>query len=426
MCKEPDFDSGVVTVKDGKRRFVRVWPDPVALIEAAPGVWREIENISVDFNLTVLKQARDEFICRYHAGFPDLGDAIKPGRECPAVSAIPPGILKHLMRLDERVRRRELFLSVIPQSILEIVKRFPGKHYALLRALSRHPGLTELLETNPLMGFLAATHPAWRRSTRGEMDALLRMRRRQILLRLGFPHSAEAIVHVTGKVLPWACRADLLPGFCAAMRESRNVRRLSFLRRINLGVMEIIASPGLLETVTNRLLGEVGTDAGEDTVGRAARALRACQDLRTARGGPAIPRVFRTLPALWRFCVRFTEFFSPDEISGLDVDLPKPPIPDTGAIRALRQYQDVADEAREQSNCVWELLPKLASGQLFLYRVLEPERATLSIERKNGKWCVNEIQGPKNEPVREETIAHVTQWLSGSEEETDVTTGETG
>jgi len=420
MCKEPDFYSGVVTVKDGKRRFVRVWPDPIALVEMVPGVWREIENISVDFNLTVLKQARDEFICRYHAGYPSLGDAIKPGRECPAASAIPPGILKHLIRLDERVRRRELFLSAIPQPILETVKRFPGEHYALLRALSRCPGLTQLLETNPLMGFLAATHAVRRRSTRGDMEALLGMRRRQILLRLGFPYGAEAIVHVTGKVLPWACRADLLSGFCAAMRESRNVRRLSFLSRINLGAMEIIASPELLEMVSNRLLGEVGTDGREDTVARSAHALRACHELREVSGGPAIERVFRTLSEVWRLCARCTEFLSPQEVAELDLALPKPPIPDTGAIRALRHSQDVADEAMEQSNCVWELLPKLASGQLFLYRVLEPERATLSIRRKNGKWCLNEIEGPKNEPVKEETIAQVVQWLHGAGEEADL------
>jgi hypothetical protein len=48
-----------------------------------------------------------------------------------------------------------------------------------------------------------------------------------------------------------------------------------------------------------------------------------------------------------------------------------------------------------------------------VYRILEPERATLSIARqRNGSWVIGEIKAQANSPVKESTIHQITDWLS--------------
>jgi hypothetical protein len=53
-----------------------------------------------------------------------------------------------------------------------------------------------------------------------------------------------------------------------------------------------------------------------------------------------------------------------------------------------------------------------ARGASVVYRVLEPERATLSLIRtETGRWEIGELKASRNRPVSEQTQDLVEQWL---------------
>jgi hypothetical protein len=52
-------------------------------------------------------------------------------------------------------------------------------------------------------------------------------------------------------------------------------------------------------------------------------------------------------------------------------------------------------------------------GHIYIYRVLHPERATLSITlRPDGSWRRSELKGPGNSHVRKETEKIIDNWLA--------------
>jgi hypothetical protein len=71
------------------------------------------------------------------------------------------------------------------------------------------------------------------------------------------------------------------------------------------------------------------------------------------------------------------------------------------------------EESREQVNCVRTYAYRVAEGLVYIYRVLAPERATLSImKRPDGSWRRSELAGYKNSIVRKETIRIIDTWLA--------------
>jgi len=64
------------------------------------------------------------------------------------------------------------------------------------------------------------------------------------------------------------------------------------------------------------------------------------------------------------------------------------------------------------------LAKEIAEGRLFLYRVLQPERATLSILPYGDTWVMQECRGPNNENRCADCIAAVHQWLATAQGKT--------
>ena len=69
------------------------------------------------------------------------------------------------------------------------------------------------------------------------------------------------------------------------------------------------------------------------------------------------------------------------------------------------------EEGKQQRNCVGVYATQVRRGKVYIYRVLEPERATLSIIIQNYEWCVSELKGRANCKVAPTTLLHVQKWL---------------
>ena len=85
---------------------------------------------------------------------------------------------------------------------------------------------------------------------------------------------------------------------------------------------------------------------------------------------------------------------------------PRPPLAETAEIRAIRSVHELIAESRIQKNCVATYAPAIREGEVFIYKVLRPHRATLELKLRGGAWVrgdlrlsCNRIPGPEVERV---------------------------
>ena len=68
-------------------------------------------------------------------------------------------------------------------------------------------------------------------------------------------------------------------------------------------------------------------------------------------------------------------------------------------------------EGDEMDHCIVTYLDELYFGDIFVYKILEPERATLAIVKNQGKWSIKELSLKSNKSPSKRTRAQVEQWL---------------
>jgi hypothetical protein len=90
-------------------------------------------------------------------------------------------------------------------------------------------------------------------------------------------------------------------------------------------------------------------------------------------------------------------------------------VPGTAHIVPLRAPQALVEEGRKQHNCVAGYAERVAGGDTYIYRVLAPQRATLSLVRwPGGGWQIGELLQVGNQPVSAATRRLVQGWLDAS------------
>jgi len=98
---------------------------------------------------------------------------------------------------------------------------------------------------------------------------------------------------------------------------------------------------------------------------------------------------------------------------GEDVQFPPPPVPGNDTIRPLTRSSDLQKESRLQGNCVKGYSHQVINRQCYIYRVMTPERATLSIvSGSSGSWCISELKLAGNKKASQATRECVNEWLN--------------
>ena len=54
----------------------------------------------------------------------------------------------------------------------------------------------------------------------------------------------------------------------------------------------------------------------------------------------------------------------------------------------------------------------IARGELYAYRMLQPERLTIMLRRTRRGWDISEVKGPQNREPGAESIKLIREWLS--------------
>lgn len=313
----------------------------------------------------------------------------------------------------------------IPDEVRRPISQFRCRQWHLLSMTARcGEGALELVRSNPALAFMMASNwvyhsPSVQQPLRS-VRALLRRGRNQrdMLAWLGFPPT-KSIRRLLAKVPPASVSVSRLLYLRQACNEPRMLKAMAHLPRLNEGCLRIVTDPQLFQCVSPVLLEDIAVNRREDRrphsawllkdvvrmlddLGRSVgvvRGLRRAEDLQhlhddLAGRGPVEDQSFGAATD------EETLSFPPEPVAGTDEIAP---IRDPAALRR---------EGVEQKHCAWSFVHDVAVRRhTYFYRVISPERATLSLQLRNGLWQIGELKGFRNASIRPQTRARVEQWL---------------
>lgn len=341
------------------------------------------------------------------------------------------GELKTLAQRDgvelPRKRRAEAYgqwLKVADPASVQEAARFGYRSWPMYNGFRRCEGLLELSQDGgaALAYMLVHGHrflrPRVQRPLRTARTQV-RRRRRDIATRLGFKreYAASAV-----RMLARMPRESLHPEALKRLRievndmTDRTRKLLAHCDRITPAVVDMLYVPRVAAQVTPGLLGELahGPHCAEHAW-RLADMAHDAMDLALLRNAP--------LPMLRS--VRQIQSFHDAEVARFrlvpppEQDRPLPPAPVAelpGRIEYIRTTRELGLEGEEMHHCVGGYERRIRRGECFIYRVLQPERATVAIALgPEGRFGVREIRGAYNCYPGVETLETVWRWLATAE-----------
>jgi len=287
------------------------------------------------------------------------------------------------LEADTESAAARFLVSRWPERVRRAVRGFShGQWRLILHANYCGPHYEELLESHPAMGWLVAYRERFRPGERefatwAAARRLTGLRRRTIVGEMGFPDT-ERTVRLLARVPAALLSVETMRMLRSALH-SAGAERLWRLPRLNQTVAAIVANPARLARVTQAFLETAAAwDDGEE--------MERCLDELDGRDR-------RRAPAPWSTVFR------------------EPPLPETETIRAIRTKEDLAAEGAAMHHCVGGYGWRVLEGDVYFYRMSEPERATICITPRAGWWVLEEVRGVCNQSVRESTLAAIEAWL---------------
>jgi len=183
---------------------------------------------------------------------------------------------------------------------------------------------------------------------------------------------------------------------------------------IHAGVLGLVSRRRLVAVVTPKLLAEVAARREEMIRPVTARLLWDVLAMARQVRRHDLPPAFFSIRRLREVHDEVCRTFHRRRRDNLDsYRFPPPPLPGTDEIVPLCTPRDVVEEGVQQRHCVATYIPEVAARQVFVYRVLKPQRATLSIvPAPGGGWEISQFGLSGNREPDPASWGSVASWLA--------------
>ena len=345
------------------------------------------------------------------------------------------------------------FLDEIPAEVRDQISRFRFGQVPMLHCLATSPEAVDLMLGHPMLFWLMVASKFDSDWSVEDLHELCGMRQVEILERLT-GYASRAAVRLLRKVEIGEGTLGESRTILRAIGNPDIVRIAAHQETVNVRLLALLSNyPGLVEPASANVLarilsGDAGhrPGAGVDVAVRLVDISRMARALEIARPQQAIRRC-RTLEDVNRLHDRWAEALldirrpaeeEEDEIERFlgirhepanrpaflrrdDEDVPEivrrvrrriivqrqtpdyssltfppPPYPNSRHIRAITTPAEMERESRMQSNCARDYSPLVASGDVYLYRVLRPQRGTLEVVRRDSGWVLGQFKLKRN------------------------------
>ena len=313
----------------------------------------------------------------------------------------------------------DAFLDCIEARHKRLLAQLQHHSWAVYAALCRAPGMEELLADNVGLAVALSNHALLApRPVRWPMRTIRRLlkrkRRRDIAAALGWPNR-QAAVKILARLTPEAASVGHLCALRQLAHDPRWCQRLSHLPHISRDIVRLLGDPATRERCEMSFLLELAAGEGcmelsglaMATLARFAAAERPVPQL---RGVEQLMGLVNEADALASAGRQRLGRFGP------------PPLAGTRDIIPICSSVELDREARAQKNClagqpIYET--GIGERKLWVYRIMAPQRCTLSIERDGPyeAWTISELHTRRNGEPTSQTREMVEEWLEAQQEE---------
>jgi len=405
-------DDKLMIFTDEEVMLIRGWEKPSAVVKS-DDTW---EPFAPEFRLVAPYRRAARAVVKKAATSqkppPETGQMTFDLFGAAAHAAKPPPVNKVPSLAEQRKRAFDSFRFSLPKEVAKVLEVFRSHQWHLLTMLAHDKHVMDLAKANPVLAYAVADWFADHPSTRRELG---RMKQRELLKLLKLPDT-EAMVKLMRKIPPDSIDNRLWNTLLNVLRKPDGScsKLLAHVPVINHGVMTLVLTPRVREVLSPTLLSEVAADPREKYRATTASLIRdtlamksELEDDRPLKAMPSIARVRELHNAV------SAEFRKLENLRNTHGSLPLPPLPGVpGRIVPLRSQTELLAEGREQKNCVAGYTGRVAAGHCYIYQVLHPARATLSISRgPDGNWGIDELEASCNRAVDQATRDLVNAWL---------------
>ena len=326
---------------------------------------------------------------------------------------------------DQISRCIKKFFDNIPPDIRNVVSKVKSNQWNVLRWARDYKEYADLLVSNPALAFgvcSAAKFTRIGRVGKSHYRDLLKQKQRKIAAYLRFPDS-EQTVKILKRIDSELLDLRHLLSLREIITEHKAARKLlGHTSIINTAVMEFVTlaqhSPGTFTSMSTSFLHDIAATfpVGKDICSPTVETFEKCDefirykfmllDLDRYQGVANL----RSIQDLINKHQELVGSQNNDMVEN-DISFPAPPVLGNKNIRYIASAGELGKEASKQNNCVSAYAGDILTKNVFVYKVFKPERATLSIRRKNCRWAVDQLECANNQNASPATYENVKKWL---------------
>lgn len=313
------------------------------------------------------------------------------------------------------------FIENVPLDIKRAITLYSKRQWHMFSLFSRCPGSLDLANSNPSLAFALASNwvfhkPAVKKPLRAARS-LLRKKQRFILEWLGYPSKGDIIVNLFRKIELQCLNINFLLYLRDVLKDERNIKILCHLSRVEPYALRLLLHPDTQFMLSPRLMYELSDEPDIGCRANFYSHLEDIFDMLRATGRSTSSLHFNSFKKVNELHDSLVEEINAANYNHEAIVFPPAPVPGNNNILPMRDSSQLYIEGKEQSNCVASYVPRVARGSVYIYKLMQPERCTVSLVNRSGKWIISEIKTARNHEPSRETVNYVKQWLGQFYEE---------
>jgi len=338
----------------------------------------------------------------------------------------PQDIIFNQYKSNLRSEAEYYFADLIPQEIQDVAVFYQFGQLTVLKILRYWPAAYDLAVNSPILFLLLAeSYFLTDLFNEIDLDPLLRLKRKDILCRLGYAGS-KSMLNFSGKIELDCCGEEdflFIKKILSSPLLLRKFRHFPSITRVHLtaaGKFPALLQYSFFRKALLRDAVDLPSLASmfevyKDTI-RLGRELEKKRIHRRIVGF----ELFEQLHNLHdRWVAEYNRYRN--ETTSYDRLLrrhgekfPTPPVPGNDTIIPVKTLSELILEGRTMHHCVTIYAKEIYKGTSYIYKVLEPERATLEIDTCRQKPTLLQLKLACNKEPDYNTYQTVQKWLATS------------
>ena len=310
------------------------------------------------------------------------------------------------------------FIRQIPDAVRSRILSFNYLQTTMLQLAARTDKALDLLCDIPVLLWLIAEkyhHQSW---SLEKCDIVLSKKRKSILKEI-LQTGTKADIKFLKKIKLMHGEQDELNIIKTAIRQGTQGGQLKHWPVIPVQVIALLARfPNLSDAAFLRVISAKMYDRIADGLADSYRVCKLWDDIYhmgtvlDIKNLPGVLNQARSVNALKKIHDRWMNRLHRQETIISDgKSFRTPPIPANDNIYPVLTFEDLLAEGRLMHHCVGGYVDKINSGSSYVYRVLQPERATLEIIGQGKNVRIGEFRRGYNQSPSGKTYLTVKTWL---------------